>query len=224
MNQLLQKNVFAINIRDMERPNRNIAAFVAKAPPPTLSQRRSKQSKQALTSLATELGLPVAMARWAPSVYRSKQAMTAFAQRYHAGCALTGVKLNDKVNLRKNDPDPHGAVARKDGSLVCHAIWMLSQQGAISDAVLRATARAIAKHQTAPKAQPPMVPTPAQPGPAPHPLLESLYGTTTITALEPRSADQRELGDTYRPGRTGATGPSKIIWDDASQTMVRVEL
>lgn len=121
-----------------------LAAFDTPTPIKT-STLEARQWRDKCRAYADRVGLPKNLATHFVNAAASKVRIAAAANTFKRGCHLTGAPLQDKVK-RGEAAQPFSAVVRSDDTMVCMAMWELSQHGAISDAVLINTARAITQH------------------------------------------------------------------------------
>lgn len=198
---------------------RDLSIF--KVPPkPSATAVASQRWRAQCAELAQELQLPPIIARHAVNKGASKTRVREIASTFFAGCCLTGQPFTDKFTARA--PDPRAAVVRKDGSMVSYAVWMLSQEGSIPDQLLVNASAAITAH--AQRAQQPQPRVPAQTrAPTPQPQEQQ----DAISSLIDMGSEHADDGEPYNPNggvRAEPTGASALIWDDDSQTMVRVAI
>lgn len=197
---------------------RNADAF-AQAPVIKPAAQKTRARYTALQQSLLDRGIPIRMVRYITQHFHAKAKIDAFIELYHRGCHLTGKTFSDRYDPK--DPKPDACVPRKDGTLVCLPIYLLSQEGSIPDALLLAAARALVSHATQrPARRPTPAPQPAQPK---HPTPEPQNDTASLFGMGPASADHSSH-HRDSAGQQHTAGPSNVRvrweWCDDTNSMV----
>jgi hypothetical protein len=198
-------------------------------PPPSKHTKKAQQRQSRVIEEMLKRGVPPLMCAHIRRECTSITAAHKVADAYFSGCQMTGVQFNDRYHARKNTT-PLAAVKRADGRYVCYAVWLLSQEGAISDAVLVNTARAITRHHSPATAHQPPPPPPPPPPPATHhtpppPNIGDLYGNsfddlyaTTELGMGGDDCDDGHTSDTHghpEPAEHGVRA-GRWKWNDST--------
>jgi hypothetical protein len=173
---------------------RDPAAFL-KAPVVKPDTQKTRARYTAIQKSLLDRQIPPRMVRYITQHFHARAKIDAFIDLYHQGCHLTGRPFSDRYDPK--DPKPDACVPRKDGTLVCLPIYLLSQEGSIPDALLLAAARALVNHATR---RPTTQPTPAQrpthqlnqlnqPTPPKQPTQEPQNDTAFLFGMGPAGAD-----------------------------------
>lgn len=193
---------------------RSAEAF-AQAPVIKPAAQKTRARYTALQQSLLDRGIPIRMVRYITQHFHAKAKIDAFIELYHRGCHLTGKAFSDRYDPK--DPKPDACVPRKDGTLVCLPIYLLSQEGKISDGMLLATARALVNHATR------HPPTPARPTPAPapqptSPTPEPTYAAASFLSLEPGHQDHRQPSHPAGQPEPAGSGHVPVKWEWSDDT------
>lgn len=189
----------------------------AQAPVIKPAAQKTRARYTALQQSLLDRGIPIRMVRYITQHFHAKAKIDAFIDLYHRGCHLTGKPFSDRYDPK--DPKPDACVPRKDGTLVCLPIHLLSQEGKISDGMLLATARALVNHATRRPDRhrpPPHTPQPKQPAPEP------TYAAASFLSLEPGHPDN-ETHHRDPAGQQLSAGPGHVPvkweWSDDTNSI-----
>lgn len=193
---------------------RDASAFVA-APVVKPSTAKTRARYTALQQSLLDREIPPRMVRYITQHFHAKAKVDAFIDQYRLGCHLTGKAFSDRYDSK--NPKPDACVPRKDGTLVCLPIHLLSQEGKISDGMLLAAARALVNHAHRRPA-----PTRPTPPPTTQPAPEPTYAAASFLSLEPGHQDHSQPSDPIGQPESTSSGHVPVTWSwcDHSQAMV----
>lgn len=194
---------------------RDPAAFL-KAPVVKPDTQKTRARYTAIQKSLTDRQIPPRMVRYITQHFHARAKIDAFIDLYYQGCHLTGRPFSDRYDPK--DPKPDACVPRKDGTLVCLAAWILTQEGALPDALLLAAARALVNHAAHRPATPAHQPTPPK-----QPPPEPTYAAASLFALEPRHQDHSQHrgnpAGQHIPTRPG-DGAVRFEWCDDTNSIL----
>lgn len=200
-------------------PRTRDASAFARAPVVKPAAQKTRARYTALQQSLLDRQIPPRMVRYITQHFHAKAKIDAFIELYRRGCHLTGKTFSDRYDPK--DPKPDACVPRKDGTLVCLAVHILTQEGVIPDNLLLAAAHSLVAHARrapTPPARP--IPTAIQPK-------EPAYDTANIFGLGAEDQDySRHDSDTPRQpvAASASYGPGKWEWDEQSGTMVHTAI